>query len=206
MERRTSEELRADIVAAATQQFADRGYAGTAVQDIADVVGCSKQLVLYHFGSKEGLRAAVLETVRDAWTAFLPVLVDLASPDDDRLHVALQRVRTLLAEHPHVSRLVLRDLISEGGEVRAALYDLVRPTLALAGDGMAAVRGVDGERGLAQVQLIGVVLLATHAIYALDTPGLEGGVTPETMYAEAMDMIRRYLGGPAWSQPSSSSG
>ena len=51
-ERRTPDELRKQVIAAALRLFADRGYAGTSVQDIADAVGASKQLVLYHIGSQ----------------------------------------------------------------------------------------------------------------------------------------------------------
>jgi AcrR family transcriptional regulator len=56
---------RAQIVADATDLFARHGYHGTSLRDVAERVGTSKSTLLHHFGSKEGLLAAVLEQ-RDA--------------------------------------------------------------------------------------------------------------------------------------------
>lgn len=196
-ERRTTEEFREAVVAEATRLFADRGFAGTSVQEIADAVGCSKQLVLYHFGSKDAIREAVMTTVRDAWTTFLPVLVQLATQGGDRVAGAGAAFADLLGRHPHASRLVLRDLITEDGAVRQSLYDLVRPYLRLAAEGVAAAQGVEGpsalERAQAQVQLMGIVLLSTHALFGTGSGPLEGGVPGERMAEEATEMIRRYL-------------
>ena len=196
-ERRTTEEFREAVVAEATRLFADRGFAGTSVQEVADAVGCSKQLVLYHFGSKDAIREAVMTTVRDAWTTFLPVLVQLATQGGDRVAGAGAAFADLLGRHPHASRLVLRDLITEDGAVRQSLYDLVRPYLRLAAEGVAAAQGVEGplalERAQAQVQLMGIVLLSTHALFGTGSGPLEGGVPGERMAEEATEMIRRYL-------------
>ena len=52
---------RASIGAAATRLFADRGYAGTSVRDIASAAAVDPALVIRYFGSKEQL---FLETMR----------------------------------------------------------------------------------------------------------------------------------------------
>ncbi|MBL1099457.1 TetR family transcriptional regulator [Streptomyces coffeae] len=43
------------LLDAAMDEFAEKGYAGARVQDIADRAGVNKQLITYHFGGKEGL-------------------------------------------------------------------------------------------------------------------------------------------------------
>ncbi len=48
------------VVEAASSAFAERGFAGTSLDDLARIVGLTKQSILYHFGSKDGLLEAVL--------------------------------------------------------------------------------------------------------------------------------------------------
>ena len=50
---------RAQIVAVAMRQFAELGYRGARVEDIAAEVGVAKGTVFLHFGNKEGLFLAV---------------------------------------------------------------------------------------------------------------------------------------------------
>ena len=54
---------RQNILDAATMLFAERGFGGAHVNDIVAQAGTTKPMIYYHFGSKEGLFAAVLESV-----------------------------------------------------------------------------------------------------------------------------------------------
>jgi AcrR family transcriptional regulator len=58
---RDAERTRADILAVATREFADRGYAGARINEIADKTSTTKRMIYYYFGGKEGLYIAVLE-------------------------------------------------------------------------------------------------------------------------------------------------
>ncbi len=51
----------ADILEAATHEFADKGLAGARIDEIAAATRTSKRMIYYYFGSKEGLYLAVLE-------------------------------------------------------------------------------------------------------------------------------------------------
>ncbi|WP_059008869.1 TetR/AcrR family transcriptional regulator [Streptomyces specialis] len=55
------------IVDAAREVFAERGYRGGSLRDVAERAGVSAANIVHHFGSKEGLLVAVLEA-RDANT------------------------------------------------------------------------------------------------------------------------------------------
>ncbi len=52
---RDPERTRARILDAAKVEFAEKGFAGARVSDIADRAGVNKQLISYYFGGKEGL-------------------------------------------------------------------------------------------------------------------------------------------------------
>ena len=51
---------RAELVEAAFQVFAEKGYLGLSIRQIAEAVGTSHTALLHHFGSKEALLEAVL--------------------------------------------------------------------------------------------------------------------------------------------------
>ena len=53
----------AKILIAASQVFANEGYAATKTVDIAKLAGVPKANVYYYFGNKETLYTAVLETI-----------------------------------------------------------------------------------------------------------------------------------------------
>jgi AcrR family transcriptional regulator len=56
-----AERTRADILAVASREFADFGYAGARINEIAAKTSTTKRMIYYYFGGKEGLYVAVLE-------------------------------------------------------------------------------------------------------------------------------------------------
>ncbi|WP_328555745.1 MULTISPECIES: TetR/AcrR family transcriptional regulator [unclassified Streptomyces] len=63
-----SEERRAEIVRAALEVIAERGYRGASLASVAERVGLTQQGLLHHFPTKEALLVAVLKE-RDQWDA-----------------------------------------------------------------------------------------------------------------------------------------
>ncbi|MCX5226023.1 TetR/AcrR family transcriptional regulator [Streptomyces sp. NPDC006553] len=66
MVRARSEERRADILRAALEVIAERGYRGATLGSVAERVGLTQQGLLHYFPTKEALLVAVLEE-RDRW-------------------------------------------------------------------------------------------------------------------------------------------
>jgi len=54
---------RDQILDAAEQQFADRGFYGVSLANIAETLGVTKQALLHHFGTKERLYGSVLDRI-----------------------------------------------------------------------------------------------------------------------------------------------
>jgi AcrR family transcriptional regulator len=67
---RDRERTQAEILDVATGEFAEHGYSGARVDEIAERTRTTKRMLYYYFGSKEGLFVAVLErayaAIRDA--------------------------------------------------------------------------------------------------------------------------------------------
>ena len=51
------------IMEAAVRLFSERGYNGVSVREITEAAGITKPTLYYHFGSKEGLCRAIVESV-----------------------------------------------------------------------------------------------------------------------------------------------
>src|SRR6516225_6256132 len=60
-ERRDPEATRRNILEIATEEFADKGFSGARVDDIAARTNTSKRMIYYYFADKEGLFVAVIE-------------------------------------------------------------------------------------------------------------------------------------------------
>jgi AcrR family transcriptional regulator len=58
---RDAERTRAEIIEVATREFADKGYAGARVDEIAAKMSTTKRMIYYYFGNKEQLYVEVLE-------------------------------------------------------------------------------------------------------------------------------------------------
>ena len=58
---RDAERTRAEILAVATREFADKGFAGARVDEIAAKTSTTKRMIYYYFGGKEQLYVTVLE-------------------------------------------------------------------------------------------------------------------------------------------------
>jgi AcrR family transcriptional regulator len=149
-------DTRAQVVAAARELFAARGFAGTSVRAVAGRAGVDPALVHHYFGSKDDLMLASLELPVDP-RALLAGVVGEGVAD-----AGAGIVRTLVTiwDDPGAQPALLgaaRRMLEPGGE--GMFRDVFVPTVLLpVGEGL----GLDhAERRMAFVasQLLGLVLV-----------------------------------------------
>ena len=63
--RMTSSDRRAQLIEVGRAVFADNGYDGTTVEEVAKRAKVSKPIVYEHFGGKEGLYAVIVDREMD---------------------------------------------------------------------------------------------------------------------------------------------
>lgn len=104
---------RDSIVDEATRLFAERGYEGASMADLAERVGLRKASLFHHFPSKEQLYAAVLERpVRDVKGAIENALGTKASDTfEQRLDALTDALVGVLGAQPYAARLLVREAI-----------------------------------------------------------------------------------------------
>ncbi|MDP3767487.1 MAG: TetR/AcrR family transcriptional regulator [Dehalococcoidia bacterium] len=104
------------ILDAATELFAERGFAGVSVQEIADAAQTHKTTVLYHFDTKEALYTTVIDEalgrIADVMREFLAGGFD-ADHLRERVAYLLDQIHAYFAEHPAHARLLERELLEE---------------------------------------------------------------------------------------------
>lgn len=129
--------MRDSILDAAEQRFADRGFHGASMRDIAAGAGLKNQASVYHYyRNKQQLYEA---TLRRSVDALAPLwrdageAISASSGDVQRIRAVashLDGVLDYLAEHPHLARLIERAGLEDDRDVRGAVSRLLQPLYA----------------------------------------------------------------------------
>ncbi len=160
---RDASRSRAAILDAAEQLFADRGFDGASLNDIATAAGLSRGTPSYFFGSKDQLYDSVLERVfreREEATrrAFLPLLEWHPATARDSLEGALSQAVSgymgFLLQHPSFLKLLQREELAGGDRLRGA----PRESRAIE-EAFDALRAASRKRGLRAFKVSDAVLL-----------------------------------------------
>lgn len=118
--RRTNdaERTRANILDIAFQEFAEKGFTGARIDEIADRTHTSKNMIYYYFGSKEKLYRQVLE---NSYRDIRRVEHGLHLPDLPVLEALRELVGSTFDFHianPDFVRLVMVENIAQGVHIR----------------------------------------------------------------------------------------
>ena len=104
---RDADATRARILEAAFGLFVQKGFAGTAMREIAEASGVTKSLIHHHFGSKEALWEDVKEQAFAAYVEEQVAELNQASrPDRRLLHDGVVKYFSYLRDNPSVVRLL----------------------------------------------------------------------------------------------------
>ena len=179
-----SERTRASILDAARTQFAERGYDGTTVRDIAAAAAVDPALIIRYFGSKEDLfvRAAEFELQ----------LPDLAATNGlNAGELVVRHFFELWELSPSATgmTILLRSAAANEAaaeKMRQMFTQQVLPAVERIGPRSTAPR----RAGLIGTQLVGLAFCR----YVLRIPGI-ATATPEELVTALAPTIQRYLSG-----------
>jgi AcrR family transcriptional regulator len=105
---------RRNIIEVATREFAEMGFSGARVDEIAARTKTSKRMIYYYFGGKEALYIAVLE---EAYRKIrgIEATLDLAhQPPEEALRTLVGFTFDYQNAHPEFIRLVMNENILNG--------------------------------------------------------------------------------------------
>lgn len=125
---------REQILDAAQALFADKGFHGTSVRDVARSLGIPTASLLHHFPRKEKLYGAVLERIADALGEALTRVVsaeDMTVEDyRERLVTLTRRFWRWANKNPVHARLLLRELLDNPARIGEARRLHLAPVVA----------------------------------------------------------------------------
>jgi TetR/AcrR family transcriptional regulator len=129
--RRRAATSRAEIVAAAELRFAEFGYGGTRLQDVAADVGLGRPGVLYHFPDKRQLYRAVLDDLFGDEIDRLQRALAGSGSLPERIHRAIDIAIDFLVERPAAARIALREASATDPAIRDEVRRQCSPLLEL---------------------------------------------------------------------------
>lgn len=104
----------AQILKSATKEFANKGYAGARMDEIARQAKINKAMIYYHIGDKKSLYAAVLNSTFGNLAAMMQKSISWDKPPDENLKIYIHTVAEEIRKNPQIPPIMLRETASGG--------------------------------------------------------------------------------------------
>jgi AcrR family transcriptional regulator len=150
------------ILDAASAEFADHGFAGARVDEIASRAGVNKAMLYYRVGDKQTLYTAVLMRNFDRVSSALGQATTTDGSARERLEGVIRALTRMVQRYPDHPRIVLREIASGAvnlpPEVLARMLEVVDVVRGLLAEGRAAGEFRDLDPVLAHLTIVGAVV------------------------------------------------
>ena len=175
------------LVEAATEVFAERGYEGARVEQIADAADVSPGLLYRHFEGKQELYTEILQLANRELMAHLLQAAAPKLPTSERVRAGLDAFFTFVENHRQLWQLLMKDVLEPDiAEIREQTTQRsVQAVAALAAQDYEGVGDMPHE-----TELEGVAVLVVGAAVSLATWWNEHPELPRAMMVNlAMEVL-----------------
>ena len=149
------------FIEVATALFAEKGYKGTSISDLAEPLGVTPASLYYYVSGKQDLLLRVLTTVLSGVYQRLEAITQSAEPSAVKLELAMRNHLEFVLSNPKAVGVFLRERrfleppYREDYQERIARYDALFTTILQEGADNGSFPGVDPS--LARLAILGMI-------------------------------------------------
>jgi TetR/AcrR family transcriptional regulator len=121
--KRDADASRLEILATATRHFADKGFDGARIDEIAESAHINKRMLYVYFGNKEELYCAVLRTHFDRLLELGLNTLRAVDGPRQQAELAIRRYFQFLADNPDFVRLMSWEILAGASRARSFLVE-----------------------------------------------------------------------------------
>jgi TetR/AcrR family transcriptional regulator len=187
-----AEATRELILQAAEIEFANRGFARARLEDIAEPVGITRAAIIYHFGDKQALYAAVLDATFKALAARIRAALEADAPHAERVERLIGAWVDYAAERPTLARLFIREVADSQRELAPEIRQLVDPMFSLVTEGIEKGQEEGAFRKVDPALVVSILAGAT-VWFVTNAPLLGGEETRRLPREEVFSAFRQEL-------------
>lgn len=193
------DDTREQLLAAALSQFAERGFYGASIAQIAGELGLTKQALLYYFRRKEDLYAEVLKRITARLDVAMRTGRAAGSGPVEQFEFMIMSIYKEARERPLDTRVLMRELLDNQARAENAKDWYLKPFL---DEIVSTLDQVDGLKAIPTAQKFASVYQMLGAIeyFAISGPTLsrmygesEFGEIGERFPIELREQIRRLI-------------
>lgn len=107
-----------NILSAAEEIFSEKGLYGARIDEIAEAAECNKRMLYAHFGSKEGLYTAVLDSVYSRLSVVEEELLNKTLSPVETVRFYIKVLFNFLKDNPTFIKMVMWENLNEAKYMR----------------------------------------------------------------------------------------
>jgi len=161
-------EVRDRILEAAGQLFAEHGFGGATVDEIARRAGVNKAMLYYHIGDKAALFAEVVSSHVDRIRGLVSAAIAGSADPRTRLAAIPRAFASAVREHPYLPQLMLREIIAGGPNMPDAavrqIGEVMLMTKQVLDDGVASGAFRPVNPFATHLMLVGAMMFMANAL------------------------------------------